>query len=42
MPHEFKTYDNVGHSFMNNHQTFAFKKLGGASPMRAKYDATAA
>jgi carboxymethylenebutenolidase len=29
MPHEFKTYDNVGHSFMNNHQTFAFKKLGG-------------
>lgn len=42
VPHDIKTYDNVGHSFMNNHQTFAFKKLGGLPPMRAKYDATAA
>ncbi|MDC0661498.1 dienelactone hydrolase family protein [Marinobacter sp. SS21] len=42
VPHDIKTYDNVGHSFMNNHQSFTFKKLGGLSPLRARYDAGAA
>jgi carboxymethylenebutenolidase len=42
VPHDIKTYDNVGHSFMNDHQIPAFKKLEGLPPLRSRYDATAA
>lgn len=42
VPHDIKSYDNVGHSFMNNHQTLVFRKLGPLPPLRSKYDAQAA
>ncbi|ROT93676.1 dienelactone hydrolase family protein [Marinobacter sp. R17] len=42
IPHDIKSYDNVGHSFMNNHQTFVFKKLGALLPLRSRYDEAAA
>ncbi|SDW33300.1 dienelactone hydrolase family protein [Marinobacter mobilis] len=42
VPHDIKSYDNVGHSFMNNHQTFVFKKLGALPPLRSRYDEAAA
>ena len=35
--HDVKTYPEAGHSFMNNHQTFVFKRLSDYSPLRAKY-----
>ncbi|QSP94758.1 dienelactone hydrolase family protein [Marinobacter salinisoli] len=41
VPHDIKTYDNVGHSYMNDHQSFMFKKVAAASPMRARYDENA-
>lgn len=40
--HDVKLYDNVGHSYMNNHQTFVFKQLGNLNPMHARYDEAAA
>lgn len=42
VPHDIKSYDKVGHSFMNNHQTFVFKQLGQLPPLRSKYDEEAA
>lgn len=36
--HDVKTYADVGHSYMNNHDTFIFKELGDYSPLRSKYD----
>ena len=42
VPHDIKTYEGVGHSFMNDHQTFTFKKLGPLPPLRSKFDAGAA
>lgn len=41
VPHDVKTYDNVGHSYMNNHQGFIFKKLGPLPPLRSRFDANA-
>ena len=41
MPHDIRSYDDVGHSFMNDHQTFTFKKLGPLPPLRSKFDAGA-
>ncbi|MCK0152115.1 dienelactone hydrolase family protein [Alcanivorax sp. S6407] len=41
VPHDIKTYENVGHSYMNDHQGFVFKKMGPLPPMRSKFDATA-
>lgn len=35
--HDVKTYPETGHSYMNNHQTFVFKRLGKANPMHAAY-----
>ncbi|MDX1803511.1 MAG: dienelactone hydrolase family protein [Alcanivorax sp.] len=35
--HDVKTYDDAGHSYMNNHQTFMFKHVSDYSPLRAKY-----
>ena len=40
--HDVKNYENVGHSYMNNHDTFVFKKLGDFNPLRAKYNDVAA
>lgn len=37
VPHDIKTYEDAGHSYMNNHQTFTFKKLGPLPPMRSQY-----
>lgn len=39
--HDIKTYEDAGHSYMNNHDTFTFKRLAGLSPMRAAYDEAA-
>ncbi|WP_290518204.1 dienelactone hydrolase family protein [Alcanivorax sp.] len=41
VPHDIRSYDDVGHSFMNDHQTFTFKKLGPLPPLRSKFDAGA-
>ncbi|ASK36496.1 dienelactone hydrolase family protein [Alloalcanivorax mobilis] len=38
VPHDIKTYPHAGHSFMNDHQTFYFRKLGWYSPLRARHD----
>lgn len=40
--HDVKTYPDVGHSYMNNHDTLIFRELADYSPLRAKYDETAA
>ncbi len=40
--HDVKTYPDVGHSYMNNHDSFIFRELGDYNPLRAKYDETAA
>jgi carboxymethylenebutenolidase len=40
--HDIKTYPRAGHSFMNDHQTFTFRKLGWYSPLRARHDPDAA
>ncbi|EKF75170.1 dienelactone hydrolase family protein [Alcanivorax hongdengensis A-11-3] len=34
---DVKTYPDAGHSYMNNHQTFVFKRLADYSPLRSKY-----
>ena len=36
--HDIQTYPNAGHSYMNDHQTFLFKRMADYSPLRAKYD----
>lgn len=36
--HDVKSYPNVGHSYMNNHDTFVFKELGKLPPLRSQYD----
>ncbi|MDO3720591.1 dienelactone hydrolase family protein [Marinobacter sp. chi1] len=38
VPHDIKTYEGVGHSYMNQHPGFVFEKLAAVSPMRARYD----
>ena len=40
--HDVKTYPDVGHSYMNNHDSFIFRELGDHSPLRSKYNETAA
>ncbi|GAA5110315.1 dienelactone hydrolase family protein [Alloalcanivorax gelatiniphagus] len=42
VPHDVKTYPDAGHSYMNDHQTFYFKKLADYSPLRARYQPDAA
>lgn len=42
IPHDITTYENVGHSYMNNHDTFTFKHLGRYTPLHAVHDETAA
>ena len=39
--HDVKTYPDAGHSFMNDHQTFIFKRLSGLSPLRAYHEPNA-
>jgi len=36
--HDIQTYPDAGHSYMNDHQTFLFKRMADYSPLRAKYD----
>ena len=40
--HDVKSYEGVGHSYMNNHQDFIFRELGDYSPLRSKYNEAAA
>ncbi|AFT71603.1 Dienelactone hydrolase family [Alloalcanivorax dieselolei B5] len=42
VPHDIRTYDHAGHSYMNDHQTFTFKRLGWYSPLRSRHDPDAA
>lgn len=39
--HDVVSYDEVGHSYMNNHQSFTFKHLSKHTPLRAAYDEAA-
>lgn len=39
--HDIRTYEDAGHSYMNNHDTFTFKRLASLTPMRAAYDEAA-
>lgn len=40
--HDIVSYEGVGHSYMNNHDSFAFKRLSRMLPLRAAYDEAAA
>lgn len=40
--HDVKIYPDVGHSYMNNHDSFIFRELGDYSPLRSKYNEAAA
>lgn len=40
--HDIVTYDGVGHSYMNKHDTFVFRRLAKHTPLHAQYDEAAA
>lgn len=40
--HDICSYADAGHSYMNNHQSAVFRRLGAKTPLRAAYNTTAA
>lgn len=41
VPHDIKSYPEAGHSYMNDHSSFVFRKLGPLPPLRSRFDAQA-